>query len=218
MFMPTTVVLIAESTSTYAAPLQKAYTTYHVRSGKQGLIAAQTYHPDVIVLDAISLKTNGERICKLLCEAFPDTTIIHIHPGAKEAAQSPADMLLFAPLTAKTLMNTIEHLVSKKEVLIVRCGIFALDVERRILIVNGNEKVLTPLQAKIVAIFLRHPNQTLERKWLMQEIWDTDFTDDTRTLSVHMRHVREVMEANASQPQYIQTVRGLGYRLNMPQK
>ena len=214
--MPTTVVLIGESTSAYAAPLERAYTTYHVRSGKKGLIAAQTHHPDVIILDAVSLRTNGERICKLLHEALPDTTIIHIHPGSKEEAQSPADMLLFPPLTARTLINSIEHLVSHKEALIVRYGIFALDVERRILIVNDTETVLTPIQAKIVAIFLRHPNQTLERKWLMQEVWDTDFTDDTRTLSVHIRHVREVLEEDASQPQYIRTVRGVGYRLEIP--
>jgi DNA-binding response OmpR family regulator len=78
--------------------------------------------------------------------------------------------------------------------------------------------VLTPIQATIVAIFLQHPNQNLDRKWLVQQIWNTDFTDDTRTLSVHMRHVREAMEVDASQPQYIKTVRGVGYRFDVSEK
>ncbi|MDQ7025128.1 MAG: response regulator transcription factor [Anaerolineae bacterium] len=216
--MPATVVLIGESTSVFAAPLKKQYTTYRFRSGKQGLIAAQTYHTDVIVLDAVSLKTSGERICKTLREALPKHTIIHIHPASKEVAESQADMLLFPPLTARTLINTIEHLISHKEALILRCGIFALDIERRILMVDGDETVLTKTQASIVAIFLKHPNQNLERKWLVQQIWDTNFTEDTRTLSVHIRHVRKVMEVDASKPQYLKTVRGIGYRLEVSEK
>lgn len=216
--MPATVVLIGESTSVFAAPLKKQYTTYRFRSGKQGLLAAQTHHTDVIVLDAVSLRTNGERICKTLREALPNHTIIHIHPGPKKNAESQSDMVLFPPLTARTLMNTIEHLISHKETLILRCGIFALDVERRILMVDGNETVLTKTQATIVAIFLKHPNQTLDRKWLVQKIWDTDFTEDTRTLSVHIRHVRKIMEADASKPKYLKTVRGVGYRLAVSEK
>ena len=69
--MPATVVLIGESTSAFIVPLRKQYTTYHVRSGKQGLSVAQTHHAPIIVLDAVSLKTNGERICKTLRQALP---------------------------------------------------------------------------------------------------------------------------------------------------
>ena len=213
--MPATVVLIGESTSTFITPLKKQYTTYHIRSGKQGLIAAQTHAAEIIVLDAISLGTNGERICKTIRTALPNSTIIHIHPGSKEQADSSADIVLFPPLSARKLLNTIKNLITKKETLLLRCGIFALDEERRVLMVDGSETVLTPIQATIVAVLLRNPNQTLDRKWLMRQIWDTDYTGDTRTLNVHMRHIRKVMEADASNPEYIKTVRGVGYRFDI---
>jgi DNA-binding response OmpR family regulator len=216
--MAVTVVLIAESTSAYIVPLTKQYTTQHVRSGKQGLIAAQTDKTAIIILDAVSLKTSGERICKTLRQALPNSTIVHIHPGTKTHTDSPADIVLFAPVSARKLLNTVKQHSSKKERVILRCGKFALDEERRVLIVDEVETVLTPIQVTIIAILLGHPNQILDRKWLTQQIWDTDYTEDTRTLSVHMRHVRELMEEDASKPQYIQTVRGVGYRFDMPIK
>jgi DNA-binding response OmpR family regulator len=216
--MPATVILIGESTSAFIAPLRKQYTTYHVRSGKQGLSAAQTHHAPIIVLDAVSLKTNGERICKTLRQALPKSTIIHIHPGMNPQTDSGADSVLIAPVTTRKLLSTIKQFISKKEAVILRCGKFALDEERRVLRVDDIEMVLTPIQVTIIAILLRHPNQTLDRKWLTQQIWDTDYTEDTRTLSVHVRRIRELMETDASQPQYLKTVRGIGYRFDMPVK
>lgn len=216
--MPIKVVLIGESTSAFITPLTKQYTTYHFRSGKQGLLAAQTHAIEMIVLDAVSLGTNGERICKTLRQTLPDSTIIHIHPGPRTQADSAADMLLFAPVSSRRLNNTIKQLISRKEAIVLRSGKFALDEERRVLMVDGSETTLTPIQATIVSVLLRHPNKVLDRKWLMQQIWDTDYTEDTRTLSVHMRYLREVMETDASKPQYIKTVRGVGYRFDMPEK
>lgn len=215
--MSATVVLIGETTSVFAAPLTKQYTTYHRRSGKQGIESATTHQADIIVLDAVSLGTHGTRICKTLKTALPDTPIIHIYDAGKKQIKSIADMILHPPLTARTLINSIEHLITKKDTTRLRCGIFALDIERRILMVDGVESVLTPIQATIIEIFLRHPNEDLSREWLTKAIWDTEFTGDTRTLSVHIRHLRQVIEENASKPHHLLTVRGIGYRLHVPE-
>lgn len=212
------VVLIAETTTNFISVLQKHYETYLVRSGKQGAKSAIDVQADVIILDAISLGTTGDRICKRLREAFPDRYLIHLYPKKKAKADSVADALLCAPISPRTLLSTIALLVTNYEQSLLRCGDFALDLDRRILIVGDDETALTPKQSALIETFLRHPNQTLERKWLMQRIWNTDYTGDTRTLNVHIRFVREVLEKDASNPQFIKTVRGVGYRFEVPLK
>jgi DNA-binding response OmpR family regulator len=214
--MPATVVLICETTSAFITSLEKQYTTIRTRSGKQGLSAANEHSAQIIILDAISMGTHGDRISKSLKEHLPDVPLIHCHPGPKTKANSHADIVLYSPLTARTLINTIEHRISQRDKDLLKAGIFALDVERRILLVDGHEVVLTPTQVSIVKLFLSHPNEVLEREWLIKNIWDTSYTGDTRILSVHIRHVREILEANASKPQYLKTIRGKGYQLEIP--
>lgn len=76
---------------------------------------------------------------------------------------------------------------------------------------------LTPKQAQLLAAFMSRPGQILSRKTLMQEIWQTDFVDDTRLLDVHIRWLREKIEDNPSRPLLLRTVRGMGYRFSPPE-
>lgn len=216
--MPISVVLIAETTTNFSDTLQKHYETTVVRSGKQGIAAVNTHQAQVLVLDAVSLGTNGERICKQIRQAFPDLSIVHIHPSAKKEAKSLADVLLSAPVSARSLLSHIKRLTSHRQTHLLRCGHFQLDTERRVLFLRDKEVELSPKQAALVEIFMRHPNEVLERAWLMQQVWNTDYTGDTRTLNVHIRFVRELMEKDASNPRYIVTVRGVGYRFEMPKQ
>lgn len=216
--MLTSLVLIAETRSPFIASLRKHYTTYLARSGKQGITAVLENSAEMIIVDAVSLGTTGERICKQIREAFPDYPIIHIHPATKGKVDSPADVVLLQPLTSRSLLSQIRKLSSKAESHLLKVAHFQLDSQRRILFVRDKEVPLTPKQAALVEVFLRHPNEVLERKWLMQQIWNTDYTGDTRTLNVHVRFVREVMEKDASQPRYIQTIRGVGYRFELPKQ
>jgi DNA-binding response OmpR family regulator len=216
--MPITIVLIAETRSIFSTVLSKHYTLFMARSGKKGIVVTQENEAKLIILDAASLGTNGERICKRLRQEFPDKDIIHIHPNPKQTSDSPADIVLKAPLSARSLLNTIKKLISEESTKILHCGSFQLDVDRRILIIDEQETSLTPKQTALIEIFLRHPNQTLQRGWLMQQVWRTNYIGDTRTLNVHIRFVREVMEKDANHPRYIKTIRGVGYRfeLDMP--
>ncbi|MEM9953854.1 MAG: response regulator transcription factor [Chloroflexota bacterium] len=213
--MTMTVVLIAETRSNFISALQKHYTTHVVRSGRQGIDKVKETEATLIILDAISLKTSGTRICKQLRNNFPNKHIIHLHDSRIKKQTSPADTVLCTPIPVRKLMTAIELLTSNKRMRLVECDKFLLDLDRRVLIAHDNETVLSPKEAKLIEAFLTHPNETLDRKWLMQHIWDTDYTGDTRTLNVHIRSVRQAMEVNASKPQYIKTVRGKGYRFEV---
>lgn len=88
---------------------------------------------------------------------------------------------------------------------------FRLDINAQELVANGQAYHVTPKEAKLLATFVQHPGQVLSRAFLMQEVWETDWTDDTRTIEVHVAWLRRKIEENPRNPQLILTVRGVGY-------
>ena len=132
--------------------------------------------------------------------------------GPRKNARSQANTLLFSPVTARRLVNSVGRLLTDKEE-VIGCGPFVMNVPRRILIAHGQETQLTPKQASLVELFLRNPDKTLDRKTIMETVWNTDYVGDTRTLDVHVRWIRKILEKDSKKPRYIKTVRGVGYQL-----
>jgi DNA-binding response OmpR family regulator len=205
--------------------LKKRYSVATASSGKRALELAAELSPRVVVLDAISLRTPGDRICQLLHDQLPKIPLIHLHPGPKETVQSCADIVLVEKFTSRKLINAIERLLHGKMAPApddtLACGPFTLHLKRRLLVFRGQETSLSPKLAQLVELFLRHPGETLDRKRLMEHVWNTDYLGDTRTLDVHIRYIRCAVESNPGKPVYFRTVRGVGYRLEIldhPQK
>jgi DNA-binding response OmpR family regulator len=196
-----------------AQALEKRYQVIAVASGKLGIENAEAIAPHVVVLDAVSMRTLGDRICRNLRQSLGHTPIVHIHPGPKDSAQSLADAVLYHPVTPRKLTNAIDRLLTPHDENCVAYGHITLNLDRRVLIVKGQEIQLTPKQSLLVETFLSHPGKTLDRKTLMAKVWQTDYLGDTRTLDVHIRWIREAIETNPSKPTYLQTIRGVGYRL-----
>ncbi len=220
--MTAALVLVIESTrakrSSFTGALKTRYEVVSVTSGKQALAFAATRVPQVIVLDAISMRTPGDRIGETIKVALPKVGLIHLHPGVKGQATSPADTVLYPPFTSRKLVNSIERLLdtSSGNDQVLTCGPFVMHLSRRVLLYNGQETSLTPKLALLVELFLRHPRQTLDRKMLMERVWQTDYMGDTRTLNVHIRWFRNAIESDPSHPRYLLTERGIGYRLDVP--
>jgi DNA-binding response OmpR family regulator len=205
--------------ASFPAALKKRYNLMFATNGKQAQDTARHLKPHVIVLDAVSMRTPGDRICRTLQENFLSTPIIHLHPGPKQSADSPADAVLYPPFSSsRKLINCIERLITLSEDEIITCGPFALNIPRRMLITPGQETQLTPKVALLVALFMSHPGETLDRKTIMEAVWNTDYLGDTRTLDVHIRWIRTAIEANPGKPVYLKTVRGIGYRFEVVDK
>lgn len=210
-------ILIIERTGAFSDALKKRYDITSVPSGKQGLASIHAGDYAVAILDAISMRTPGDRLARQLKDGLGTIPLIHLHPGPKASANTPADVVLFMPFTARKITNTIErllHPVSGDAV--VTCGPFTVNLSRRILVANGQETSLTPKLALLVETFFRHPGETLDRALLMERVWDTSYLGDTRTLDVHVRWIRRAIEENPGSPRYLKTVRGVGYRLDVP--
>lgn len=215
-------VLLIESSrakrTSFADALKKRYEVVSVPSGKQALAAAAQQTPDVVVLDAISMRTKGDRVCESLRKALGGVPIIHLHPGPASSDAACADAVLYPAFTSRKLVNNIERLLQAPGDDVIVCGPFSVHVGRRVLTANGQETTLTPKLALLVETFMRNPGQTLDRRYLMEKVWHTDYLGDTRTLDVHIRWIRRAIEADPSKPQYLKTVRGVGYRLELPEQ
>ena len=90
-----------------------------------------------------------------------------------------------------------------------------LDAEHSLVTGPTGAYHLTPLERRLLEIFMLHPNQVLSRSRLMKEVWETDYLDDIRTLHVHICWLRHKVEEDPSRPHRIITHRGLGYELQV---
>lgn len=217
--MRATSVLLVESARTngvsFADALKRKYQVRIAHTGKQAVAMIQTSRPDVVVLDAASLRTSGNRIVDRMRALHTELPIIHIRPSDRARGESAADVLLTPPFTSRKLINRIERFSSASHGNRLTVGPFCLSPEQQTLTTPTTEKKLTPKLVALMELFMKNPNITLERREIMQAIWNTDYMGDTRTLDVHIRWIRKVVEPDPRKPQYIQTVRGVGYRFQL---
>ena len=213
-------ILLVEGThshkqTSFALALSRRYEVIIATSGKQALSLAEMVSPDIVVLNAASMRTSGERVCVAIKARVPHVPIIHVRKEESQASDDAlvADIVLQMPFTARKLLNRIQRFIDSQDGEILQAGGFVLNLKNHILTTRQSEKRLTPKMAALLEIFMRNPEQILKRDVLMQKVWETNYMGDTRTLDVHIRWIREAIEPNPSKPVHIVTVRGLGYKL-----
>jgi DNA-binding response OmpR family regulator len=198
---------------------KSVYDAHVVHTGSQALEWLQVQDADLIIFDASSMRSNGVRSCQRIRKAAERTPIIFSRAAGEELDRSAgADVYLERPFSGRKLLNRVRALLpadSAKEE-IVRYGPLTLYRTKRSVEVSGRgEYTLTPKLAQLLEAFIRHPNELLTRPQLMLTVWETDFIGDTRTLDVHIRWIRECIEADPGHPQWLKTVRGKGYLLHI---
>ncbi|HTX92709.1 MAG TPA: response regulator transcription factor [Anaerolineales bacterium] len=176
---------------------------------------ADGFHPDVVVVNAASLRTSGKRICQSLRDKAATLPILLVLDPDQEIEKVDADVILSLPFTAQKLVNRIRHLLPGDGKNSIHAGPVRLDVEKRTVRCLGKQTRLTPRLVRLLKILIDHQGEVLERKKLFSKVWETDYTDDTRTLDVHISWLRQAIEADPKKPKILKTVRGVGYRLDV---
>lgn len=192
----------------------KGYQIARASNGKEAVSRLRSDNPALIIIDCTTLHTDGFKICADLrsrTEGLPILLVVRPETEVDEA--TCADMVLTRPFTARKLTNRINRLLPNSTGEVLKGGEISLNVDSRFLRVGKNEHHLTPMQTRLLETFLRHPCEVLSREYLMKTVWKTDYTGDTRTIEVHIRWLRQLIEPNANKPKLLQTVRGVGYRL-----
>ena len=194
---------------------RKGYTVEQVPSAPEAISFLEQVNPDVIVLNAASLRTNGRRICRSLRAASPSTPIILITETDKSiSGESSVNVVLELPFTLRKLLNRMTPFLPREEASILLAGPIRLDLKARHVSCNGRETRLTPRLLALLKMLMEHRGEVVERETLFRSVWDTAYTGDTRTLDVHISWLRQAIEEDPRNPYLIKTVRGVGYRLD----
>lgn len=194
---------------------------YHVvtaRTRREALTKISEVEPAVIVLDSPSLRFSRRRFCDTLDSDGICVPVLLLYEGSEAPKGTGARAYLRHPFSSQKLINRISWLLPAPDGEVLARGELTFDVKRRSVTRGERESHLTPKQAQLLELFMRHPGEILTREFLMKRVWETDFTDDTRTLDVHIHWVREAIEKNTGSPDYLHTVRGVGYRFTVPTK
>jgi DNA-binding response OmpR family regulator len=208
------------SAPSFGPAMEKKGYRVAIRHGVEAALeAAKQNRPDVVVLDASSMQTSGARMCRTTRARLDGVPIILLAPEGSQTDQgSGASVTLVQPFTARKLLNRIARLLPGDERYVLSVGPMQFNLVQRKLRCHGRETRLTPKSAKLLEMLMQNPGRLLTRKALIRQVWQTDYTGDTRTLDVHMSWLRGAIEPNPRSPKYLKTIRGVGYRLDIPGK
>jgi DNA-binding response OmpR family regulator len=197
------------------------YRVAWVRTAKNALTRVTNEPPALVVIDVPSLRVSAEKLCQAIkrIREVP-VLLIGAEPGSSNGASTPyegcADAYVPRPLQLRRLLTRVERLMPEGQAVELRCGELVFRPADGILRKRNEEQYLNPKLSKLLQLFMQRQGEVLPRKLLMQQVWDTNYLGDTRTLDVHIRWLREAIEDNPTEPSYLHTVRGQGYRFDNP--
>lgn len=215
--MPATVLIVANdkevTTNLSTSFNKKEFSILTAHSGRQALAQAKSRLPDAIVLDATSPRLSVKRLVRSLHRgSHPILILLAQNPSRVEGGSNGA-LVLPKTTTPKKLTQRVRSALDNRPPREIKVGNLQLNVERRRVTRGTRSHKLTPKEFELLKIFMENAGHIVSRKTLMQQIWDTDYLGDTRTLDVHMRWLREKIEDAPNEPKLLVTVRGEGYRL-----
>lgn len=195
--------------------------------GHAGLSLTLLKKPDIVVLDVMMPGLDGWQVCRAIRErstvpiimltALDDTSdrIYGLELGADDYLVKPFGFQeLHAHVKAmlrRVQLDTGGQLVDKIHIGEIELNIAAHTVSKNGVLLDMRQK-----EYDLLALLMSRVGQVVTRAELFDKIWGTDWLGDTRTLDVHISWLRNKIEDNPGEPVYLQTVRGIGYRLDMP--
>ena len=195
---------------------RKGYQVETVPNGSAALTHLEQSMPNLVIVDAASMRTSGKRICQTIHEhtAAPLVLIVEAAQVENVEKDDVADVVLALPFTLQKLINRIRPLIPVESKDMIQVGPIQLEPVQRWVRVGKRQTSLTPRLVLLLRILMEHPGEVIERDVIFRQVWDTAYTEDTRTLDVHISWLRQAVEVDIRNPKYIKTIRGVGYRLD----
>lgn len=223
--MPGETVLIIEDDSTMLRGLKdnfeyEGYRVVTAGDGEKGLAAALSVKPDLIVLDIMLPKVNGYEICRLVRKEGLDMPIVMLTAKGQEqdiilGLNLGADDYVTKPFSIKQLLaraNAFLRRNRRSEASVHQFGRFVLDLAGRRLTSDGREITLTPKEFGLLELFVRRPGRAMTRDEIIKHVWGYDVCVTSRSVDRCVNTLRMKIDGDPAQPQFIQTVRPVGYR------
>ncbi|MBM7708127.1 response regulator transcription factor [Enterococcus lemanii] len=209
---------------------------YQVSSATDGAIGLQLAlegNYDFIILDVMLPSIDGIEITKRIRQEKIDTPILIL-----TAKDDPIDRILgleigaddylnkpFSPREVLARMKAIfrrikltqpDPVIKEEEVEALVVGDIRADLKSYQVTMKQKPIILTPKEFELLVYFMQRKGRVIDRETLLNQIWNFDFTGQTRIVDVHISHLREKIETDPKKPQYLLTIRGFGYKLQEP--
>ena len=178
---------------------------------KKVLPAIRQQPPDIFLLEIGNQVASREQFCKRIRKRYPTLPIVAVGM-AKPPSQADFDGFIPRPIASQQAMKTIIGLLQRRATQLLTCGAIRLNLANHLLISPKGQYRMPPKQFELLQLLMQKQGQVVTRGEIMQMIWNTSYLEDTRTLDVHIRWLRERIEIEPSNPRYLRTVRGIGYR------
>jgi DNA-binding response OmpR family regulator len=210
---------------------KQGYTVEAVADGRLALEAARAYTPDLVILDIMLPGLDGFEICKSLRK---ESTVPILMLTARDdeidrvvGLEVGADDYLTKPFSMRELLARVKAQLRRTEMVrqelgkaqapeaahkLLVFGDLTVDLTRREVTLAGQIVPLKPQEYDLLVFFAEHKGQMLSREFILERVWGWDYVGDSRTVDVHVRWLRQKIEADPAEPQRIVTVRGGGYR------
>jgi two-component system, OmpR family, response regulator RegX3 len=192
--------------------------------GRRALERFRADSPALVILDLMLPEISGLDVCRSI-RAESDVPIIMVTAKDSEAdkvagLELGADDYVTKPFSVRELVSRVRANLRRSQARpaastedTLACGPVTMDVARHEVAVGGERVAFPPKEFELLEAFLRRKGRLLTRDFLIEQVWGADYFGDTKTLDVHVKRVRRKIEPDPHHPIFLQTVRGLGYKL-----
>ncbi len=221
-------VLVVEDEESFSDALsfmlrREGYEVGIATDGAEALAEFDRHGADLVLLDLMLPGISGTEVCRTLRQR---SSVPIIMVTAKDGEvdkvvglELGADDYVTKPFSSRELVARIRAVLRRKgepeDLLpsVIEVGPIRVDVDRHVVVVRG-ETVAMPLKEfDLLEILMRNAGRVLTRSQLIDRVWGSDYVGDTKTLDVHVKRLRAKIEEDPSSPVILQTVRGLGYKV-----
>ncbi|HMI28423.1 MAG TPA: response regulator transcription factor [Gaiellaceae bacterium] len=208
-----------------AYPLEReGFRVLQARDGEEALERFAAENVDLVVLDLMLPKLDGLEVCKRL-RALSEVPIIMLTARDDEldkvvGLELGADDYITKPFSIREFRSRVRALLRRASVVrpavgdgnVIAAHELEVDLGRRTVEVRGTPVRLTYVEFELLRTLAAHPGRVYSRRMLLESLWGAADYREPRTIDVHVRHLREKLERDPAEPEYILTVRGVGYR------
>jgi len=202
--------------------VRNGFSVMEAESGESALEILNNFTPRVIVLDIMLPGMDGFEFCRRVRQEMPDTAIIMLTARTQDndkimGLELGADDYMVKPFNPLELIARIRTILRRMDGVVenskrIRSGKFLLDINAQKFFKDSSEINLTPTEFSILKMFMTNNGRALSRNELLNSVWGKNYFGDLKALDVYIRRLREKLEDNPSEPKYIETVWGYGYR------
>ena len=202
---------------------KNGYAVYMENDGLNGLKLAREKQVDLILLDLMLPGMDGFEVCKEIRRdnIISNVPIIMLTAKSEEidkilGLELGADDYITKPFSIRELSARIKALLRRSNVKydneILRFGNITLNLQTREVLKHGKKLDFTLKEFEVLKLLIQNKGKILTREILLDKIWGYEYVGETRTVDVHIRHIRKKIEEDDKKPIYIQTIRGVGYK------